>query len=75
MADLLGKHERVLDGVRRVAIGELNAAAKSLRDSLPRVKNEFTPPAKASRRCALFWRRSMLPEAAALRAADSDCVR
>ena len=35
MAYLLGKHERVLDGVRRVVIEELNAAAKSLRDSHP----------------------------------------
>jgi len=35
MAYLLGKRERVLDGVRRVVIEELNAAAKSLRDSHP----------------------------------------
>jgi len=75
MAYLLGKRERVLDGVRRVVIEELNAAAKSLRDSHPSSEKRIHAARNSVKKVRYFWRRSMRPAAAALRAADGDCVR
>jgi hypothetical protein len=71
MAYLLGKRERVLDGVRRVVIEELNAAAKSLRESHPscvRVNahsrfmeaRQRRPAAAASRRAGVAYRKTRI---------------